>query len=74
MARATIGLRGAQASEELRKGSLLDCEETEVEQGLRSAAPPMSENPDEADAGREHELAMTKAAAAAKPKPGAPAK
>lgn len=60
-----------EAVESLRKKELLDVDETEVEQGLREAVPPVSSNPDEVEAGRDHELAMEKERAKNKPKPGA---
>lgn len=70
--RFTLGLTTApEALEEMRKAELIEIDETEVEQGLRDAAPPLSENPDEAEAGREHEEKLAKAAAKAKPKAGA---
>jgi len=70
--RYTLGLTtDKEASEEMRKADLMDIEETEVEQGLRSAEPPPSENPDEAQAGRDHDLQMQRASAKDKGKPGA---
>lgn len=64
----TLGLTtGKECMGELRKAELHDGDKTEVELGLRDAAPPPSENPDEAEAGREHEETMAKAKA--KPAP-----
>jgi phage-related protein (TIGR01555 family) len=65
--RFQLGLTTAQeAMQEMRKNDLCDCDETEVELGLRDAEPPLSENPDEAQANRDHETDM--AASAAKDK------
>lgn len=70
--RFTLGLTtGPEAMAEMRKAKLIDIDPTEVELGVRDAAPPLSENPEEAEAGRDHEKDMATAAAKAKPKPGA---
>lgn len=60
-------LSGQEACEALQKEGLL-LVECEVLLGLREPEPPMTENPDEAQAGRDHEKDMVKASAAAKPK------
>lgn len=67
----SVGLTtGREASEELRKLGLLDVKgKTEVEEGLRDAAPPPTANPDEAEAQREHETDLAKAKTR-KPGPG----
>lgn len=62
-----------EALEEMRKAELMDLDETECELGLRDAAPPPSQNPDEAEDAREHEKGMAKTKAAQK-KPPAKAK
>lgn len=74
--RYTTGITTAQeASQELRKDELMTCDETEVEKGLRDAAPPPSQNPDEAEAGRKHEMKMAdRKAAKDKGRSGASAK
>lgn len=70
--RFSLGLTtGPEALEEMRKEELITIEETEVEQGLRDVEPPLSQNPDEMEAGMAHEEKLAKTAAAAKPKPGA---
>lgn len=55
-----------ESMQEMRKNELIDCDETEVEQGLRDAEPPISENPDEAQAGRDHEMSLKRTDAAKK--------
>lgn len=68
--RFSLGLTtGPEALAEMRKEELITIEETEVEQGLRDVEPPLSQNPDEMEAGMAHEEKLAKTAAAAKPKP-----
>ncbi len=57
-----------EASQEMRNEELIFCEPTEVERGIREAEPPLSENPDEVQAGRDHEAGMAEAANKAKAK------
>lgn len=70
--RFQLGLTtGPEALDEMRKAELMDIEPTEVEQGLRDVEPPLSENPDEAQAGRDHETDMAKVGAQEKQKAAA---
>lgn len=62
-------LTDKEAVESLRKNELIDIDKTEVEMGLRDAVPPVSSNPDEVEAGRDHEIAMEKERGKNKPKP-----
>lgn len=62
MDRFTNGITtGQECAEELRKANLMEIDETEVEQGLRDVAPPLSQNPDEVEQGQDHALEMQKA-------------
>ncbi len=69
MERYTAGLTtDKEAMQELRRDELVTCDQTEVEKGIREAAPPVSQNPDEVAAGRDHEKDMADAANKAKAK------